>query len=127
MYWNERMKALLILLLVVSCGKDSPGDNDTTSVTCSTDTSLIQVTWQDTFNNDVYNLSSCNINQDCAACNTSCGDSTKDFKINYNDNNVSLHKYFYGSTDLGTWEICGDTLTIKWNDGNESIFNKVVQ
>jgi len=121
------IRIILILLVVVSCGKkSSSSETPIDVVTCTNDATLINDNnWIDTFNNDVYRLSSCAKHMDCAYCNLTCGSSTKDFRINYSDNQVLLYKYFYNTTIGGPWKICGDTLTISWTNGDISTFKKV--
>lgn len=127
----KTLSIILIALTLVSCGKPSSGgSDDSPSVTCSTANDLVKASnWQDTATNDVYGLSSCEAGQDCAYCNNNvgCGNSPTDFKINYDSGSVTIHYYFYNATKTGVYEVCGDEMTIKWNDGDEVIFNKVVE
>lgn len=120
------VRILLILLLVVSCGKkSSSGDSTIEAVTCTTDATLVNDNdWIDTFNNDVYRLSDCSVGMECSFCHLTCGSSPNDFKMQYSDDQVLLYKYFYDTTIGGPWKICGDTLTIEWTNGDTSIFKK---
>ncbi len=115
---------ILLIMTFVSCEQ---GGGSSSSKSCSTANELVQNKWRDTFNNDIYALSSCGPNQDCAYCLGSCGDSVNDFRINYNNGAVTIHYYFYGTTRIGTYKVCTNTMTINWDNGDQDVFEKVVE
>lgn len=115
---------MLTCLSMQSCSKNETNDDDTV-VKCSTNVELLNTRWLDTLNNVSYDLTACNVNHNCNLCSLSACTSYNDFYIRYNKESIKMHYFITGYNMIGTWEICGDELTIKWKDKHDSIFKRI--
>ena len=115
----------LISLTLVGCGKKSSSGGSAAPV-CSRDVALMQTVWQNE-NNRPVDMTNCGPDETCRACDFSDCSGDNDFAVMYDGIEVAVYYYIDESVYAGTWEICGEVLTVELYNGDTVVYNEVLE